>query len=65
MKPCWLAGQFVSDPMQFSDLVKKGLELLLVDVVQPSRAAPRARATRVRSAGRPRSSASVDGVSSS
>jgi hypothetical protein len=32
MKPCRLAGQFVSDPMQFSDLVKKGLELLLVDV---------------------------------
>jgi hypothetical protein len=32
MKPCRLTGQFVSDPMQFSDLVEKGLKLLLVDV---------------------------------
>ena len=32
MKPCRLAGQFISDPMQFSNLVKKGLELLLVDL---------------------------------
>jgi hypothetical protein len=32
MKPRRLAGQFVGDSMQFSDLVEKGLELLLVDV---------------------------------
>jgi hypothetical protein len=48
MKPCWLAGQLVSDPMQFLNLVKKGFELLLVDVekVRPARRALRAAATR-------------------